>query len=494
MIKNTLLIAAIIFSINLKAQKLLNSIELNKKTSYYGKSSQIFNVNDSEFLMIQRLGYQINLVKYDHELNEKGNFKIEDKNLVTTFSFIEDENKLISFEFSTTGKRRNKTYSIVSTLFDVEEEKYLNKVILHEEEDKFHDVISSKNGQYFALVHIPEDRYDDPFEFIIYNSASMDKLGTIEYDLPKRADVDGINLSNDGKLITATLTAESELTFQLYDKNGELLKTIEKETIAETKQYFKDIIFKDNDDSATMAISYAYDDYELTGIQTFEINFKDLSINSIHNVKLDKDFVKSNLYQNVYGRFDDKWGDTAPIGEEGKNPKRLKGFRLTDFYKTKSNELIYQLEEHEYKQIKRGNRITEYFTIEDLLLVSFDNSGKFKYSTVFDKKTVTETTYRNPYLPGFSAIRVKTNLNQDKLTILSKESTGFASSCIVSREMDLKSGKIIKMQPLFQECDYNSINNNFTKWISPNKLVTVKMNGIESVMSKTKLNLQLIQL
>ncbi|SMG47330.1 hypothetical protein SAMN05661096_03372 [Marivirga sericea] len=494
MIKNVILIVIISISTNLKAQKLLNSKELNDNIAFYGYSPQIININATEFLMVQRKKEQIDLVKYDHELNEKGTIQIKDHNIKTQFTHIEGKNQIISFEFLTDGKRRNKNYSIVSSLYDIKELKVLNKVILLEEDEKFHDVITSKNGHFFALVHIPEEKYDNPVEFTIYNSSSASKLGTIQYQLPKRADIDGINLSNSGKLIFATLNVESQLFFNLYDNTGELLKTIEKESKVEGKEYFDDIIFQDNGDYATIGISYAYDNYELSRLQTFEINFTKENIEAIHHVVLDKDFVKDNLYQNVYESYDDKWGDTAPIGEEGKNPKKLKGYQFTKMYRTGSGNIIYQLEEKQYKEITRtSGPSTRLYTVEDLLLIGFDNDGKFKFSTVIDKKASIHYNYSNPFTPAYSGLETTSHINNNKLNLISKEPTGFASFCMIHREVDLSNGKITKMAPLFEDCDQNFINNNYTRWISPSKLVTVKMKGTGFVLNNNEFNLQIVE-
>jgi hypothetical protein len=495
MIKKIVLITALFISKNLEAQQLSSSIELNTPVDYYGYSPQIFNISNSEFLMVQRINGVIQLMKYDHSLNKTGLIEVKDHNLATNFIYNEVNDELLSFETTKTGKRKKETYTIISTQYNVKENSVSNKSLIIEKNEKYYKVINSKSGQYFALVHTPEKKYENPYEVIIYNSASHKKLRTVQYQLPKRADVDGINLSNQGQLIMTTLTGESKLIFHIYDKNGEQVKTVEKESVVDGKQYMHDIIFKDNDDSAIMSISYAYDDYELTGIQTFEIHLKTLVIEQIQSVTLDKDFVKNNLYQNTFEPYDAKWGNTPPIGEEGKNPKRLEGFRMTDFFYTSDQNIIYQLEEQEYKQLRKGNNIREFHIVKDLLLIAFDESKSFKYSTVVDKKIISESNYsfRNPFIPRYSGVQVISNITQDRLRILSKEMIGFSSFCVVNREIDLQTGKVTKMQPLFEDCDNNSINMYYTKWLAADKLVTTKMKGIEFVLKANKFNLQVIE-
>jgi hypothetical protein len=372
-------------------------------------------------------------------------------------------------------------------------EKIISKDLLKDVE-KFGSIFFSKNGDFLGRTITTDNKNDLKFGVEIFSTSDFEKLYSLTCVLTKGEEITSYRLTNDGTFTLLThFPKEQKFKIHFYDSKGILQKTLTENYKIGPKEelggHFETAPLQS--DSKDVFVFNRYNDDDLLGVDAWEVDYSNQSFKKLFSHNFTDEFIKKDLFKNVYSQFNSKKPSENLIAKPEKGPSGLSYYKMSKLYLNKTDGsliLLYGKNKVKTNTYKSGPKTM--YSFEGLIMMSFSQTGQNLWNSVVDTKVYFQGNAASSfYFPNFTGISVVSFDTDESILVLLPEPMGMMNMIYSLREFDKSTGKVNKASTLINEGCF--INKHYSAFLNSSTFIGFKMIGANN-MKKENFVLQAI--
>lgn len=287
----------------------------------------------------------------------------------------------------------------------------------------------------------------------------------------------------------------------IFDKNASLKKSIVKKVKFKGKEFYEDVIYKEPTRGKGKLIVSREKGIALKGLEVWEVDYDKLAINTLFTADFDKVFIKEKVNKNVYLPFSAKSDQRHLLALSRRRPNKLKYYSLKDVLMYEQGDIVAILEQLTIKEAGLGSasgRSIYIYEAENILLMSFDQTGSYKWSNLIERKVYNQSSWshtkkESDFKPEWSGLKSVAYKADGELRLVNWEIGGLNSCYVAIRKIDWHTGKMLFVQPLLIDENVH-INTNYISWLNKKQIALLNMKGVGFALSKNEIKLQVVEI
>lgn len=479
MLTKLLTTLCILLALNLSAQTETQSTNEGLSDYYSKKRQMLKKMDDNHFLLLTYEGNNKYLQKFNK--NHERLFAIE---LIETgyYAYIEylpksKEIFLIEYEpYTITGSE--KLFRIWAAYYHSETGELKSRSELIPSAQSAWTTIFSEDKSHFALWANEDELYGK-----IFRTSDLQHTGDIIFKPDEEDNFFSRTISNDGTVLLMHQTEENNMRFKFYNRNGELVKTEKLPNPIHDKTDLSDTRIVTASDGLSYEVGLRKQKKKYLGLLSWRIDFDKLTAAPHADLSFDKSTMQKHMYQRVYPSSDKNNPVKMAELQNNSAPGKLKIISI-DNAEIDNNGNLVVIMSHEYTKTKtRGQYYVTQYNGDEIYAVSIDPLGQPNWGTVIER-WVKYIDSGNPFRPGFSGITSHVHVGENDLSLINFENKALGRNVTVLRQIDLKTGELVKADPLFEE-ENLVINIKFIDWLNDRHVVCLaKLSASNEISSE----------
>jgi hypothetical protein len=490
--KSFVLIVFFAFQIALaNAQQVVGSYPIKSQPPYSEYVSQICRVNNDYFAAIFPFSKdEDELLFFDSKMKQ-----ISKKNISSTkiYSRIISNNEDV-IVVNILNQKNKSIYTINLSKYKASSGEQILSKDISTQEKKLGAIFFSEKGDFFGRTVISDAKDDLKFGVEVFSVSDFEKICTIACNLEKNEEVTSYRLSKDGSFtLISRFPKLQKFKVYFYDSKGIFLKAITENYKIGPKEELG-VLYS----SSTLAsgekevfVFSNYNDDDLLGIESWEADYVNQSFKKLFSYSFTDEYIKKELFKNVYSQFNSKKPSENLIAKPEKGPSRLADYKLNNLHINKADgSLILLFGKNKVNTTFNSSKPRTMYSFEGLIMMSFSQTGQNLWNTVVDTKVYYQSNAASSFFfPSYTGISIVSNETDESILVVLPEPLGTMDMIYSLREFDKSSGKIKKATALINDGCF--INKHYSAFLNSSTFIGFKMIGANS-MKKENFVLQTI--
>lgn len=476
----------LVIALNATAQTEMHNSSEGLSDYYSQKRQMLKKMDENHFLLLTYEGNSKYLQKFN-----RAHERIFDIELIETgyYAYIEylpksKEIFLIEYEpYTITGSEE--LFRIWAAFYNSETGELKSRTDIVPSAQSAWTAVFSEDKSHFALWANEDELYGK-----IFRTNGLKNTGDINFEPAEEDAFFSRSISNDGNVLLMHQTEDNEMRFKFYDRTGELVKTEKLSNPLEKKTELSDSRIVTSSDGLAYAVGLKKQKKKYPGMLSWRIDFDELSVAPHVDMSFDKTSMQKHLYQRVYPSSDRNNSSKMAELQNNNAPGKLKIISI-DKAEIDTNGNLVVVMSHEYTKTKtRGDYYVTQYNGKEIYAVSIDPLGEPNWGTVIDR-WVRYIDTGNPFRPGFSGVTSHIHVGENDLSLINFENKALGGNVTILRKLDLKTGELVKAEPLFEEKNL-VINIKFIDWLTDRHVVCLAKLSASNEVSSNVMRLKTI--